>query len=155
MPPITPRLDLNGKMVEKAKRAMRLRMQEEANAGQQREATKKDLENIRFSETLATAAQEYTEKIISLLNQAGFRKAPPLTPSEKRPRRVDLDTWDELGRVAEGQGLPRMMLIRGLLNLLADEYDEHKAKMAAKAKKPRKAGSSSAKRRSGRKSSEK
>jgi len=156
MPPTTPRLDLSKEMVDKAKRAMRLRMQEQSHAkdkkGKQREATRKELEKIRFSETLATAAKAYTDKIIALLDQAGFRKSPPLEPSEKRPRRVDVDTWDELGRVAEEQGLPRMMLVRGLLNMLADEYDQHKAQQAAKStssRKGRKVGSSTEKRRSG------
>jgi hypothetical protein len=65
---------------------------------------------------------------------------------------VDVDTWDTLARVAEEQGLPRMMLIRGLLNLLGDEYDQHKAQQDAKSPPPRmgrKAGPSAKKRRSG------
>ena len=127
MPPTTPRLDLSRKMVEKAKRAMLLRMQGQSHAkdkkGKQREATRKELEKIRFSDTLATAAKTYTNKVLALLDQAGFRKSPPLEPSEKRPRRVDVATWDELGQVAEEQGMTRMVLVRGLLNLLADEYD--------------------------------
>jgi hypothetical protein len=156
MPVTTPRLDLSRELVEKAKRAMRLRLQEQSDAkdkkGTQREATEKELEKIRFSETLTMAAQVYTDTIVGLLNQAGFRKSPPLEPSEKRPRRVDMDTWEELGRVAEEQGLPRMMLVRGLLNLLGDEYDQCKAKQPTKStssQKRRKADSSTEKRHSG------
>ena len=156
MTPTTPRLDLNREMVDKAKRAMLLRLKGRSPAtagkGKRREATKKELEKIRFSDTLTTAAKTYTNKVISLLDRAGFRKYPPLKSSEKRPRRVDVDTWDELGRVAEDQGITRMALVRGLLNLLADEYDQHKAKKSSKATTPRKgrkAGASSEKRRSG------
>jgi hypothetical protein len=142
MPPTTPRLDLSKQMVNKAKRAMLLRLQGQSHAkdkkGKQRKATEKELEKIRFSETLAAAAKTYTDKVTTLLDQAGFRKPPTLEPSEKRPRRVDLTTWDELGRVAEEQGIAKMALIRAVLNLLADEYDQHRARQAAKSTSPRK-----------------
>ena len=120
MPPTTPRLDLSREMVDKAKRAMLLRLQGQSHAkdkkGKQREATRKELEKIRFSDTLTTAAKTYTNKVLALLDQAGFRKSPPLESSEKRPRRVDLAIWDELGRVAEEQGITRMALIAGAVD---------------------------------------
>ena len=156
MSPTTPRLDLSREMVDKAKRAMLLRLEGRLSAkekkGKQREATRKELEKIRFSDTLTTAAKTYTNKVLALLDQAGFRKSPPLRSSEKRPRRVDSVIWDELGRVAEEQGITRIALTRGILTLLADEYDRYQARQAAKSTPPRKgrkAGSSTEKRRSG------
>ena len=153
MSPTTPRLDLSREMVDKAKRAMLLRLEGQSHArDKRREATRKELEKIRFSDTLTTAAKTYTNKVLVLLDQAGFRKSPPLKSSEKRPRRVDSVIWDELGRVAEEQGITRMALTRGILTLLADEYDRCQARPAAKSTPPRKGrkgDSSTEKRRSG------
>jgi hypothetical protein len=126
----TPRVDINRDVVAKAKQAMMLRITGSMAANE------KDLEKIAFSTTLATAAESYRERIVSLLRQAGFRKHPPITMSEKRPRRVDAALWEELGEVAKEQGIARVELVRALFVLLGNECD-HRPQQAAQSASPK------------------
>jgi len=116
MAPITPRLDLNKEIVDKAKQAKALR---DGTAV----CNDDDLEGIHFSDTLAMAMDDYLEEVLDLLSRAGFRKRRrPLKASEKRPRRVDAKRWKELGKSADDRGVSRMDLVRALLTKLGDEY---------------------------------
>ena len=122
MPPTTPRVDINKEIVDKAKQAMSLRM-----SGHFADKLK-DLEKISFSSTLLAAAESYKTKMVRLMDQAGLRSHPRLKKSEKRPRRVDSDLWEELGDTAKQRGLSRMDVIRALLVLLGDECNDWEKK---------------------------
>jgi len=133
-----PRIDVNKSIVDKAKLAKALRdkrishkdLRNGSNQGAtphgmppQSPLSEKDLEDIRFSETLDLAVTNYLHTVIDLLDQAGFRKREPLTKRDKRPRRVDAKTWEKLGKAAHDQGVTQIDLVRALLTLLGDECD--------------------------------
>lgn len=130
MPPTTPRVDINKEIVDKAKQAMMLRM-----AGHFADKPK-DLEKIPFSTTLAAAVESYKAKMVRLMDQAGLRSHPRLKKSEKRPRRVDSDLWEELGETARKQGLSRMDVVRALLVLLGDECNDSEEKQEEQSADP-------------------
>jgi hypothetical protein len=123
----TPRVDINKALVTKAKQAMMLRQQGRIASDE------KELEKIPFSTTLSFATDQYANQIADLLRQAGFRKHPPLTTSERRPRRVDSVVWEQLAAISEEKGVARMEFVRALFVLLGDEVDRWQASQSGDA----------------------
>ena len=114
MATVTPRLDLDMKVVERAKRAFANR--------KYREPESIPTTKIPFSETAELAIREFSERILKCLDEAGFRTQANV--ERGRPRRVPEELWKALGKMSEDYDASRVTILRAALALLAAEVPE-------------------------------
>ena len=107
---ISRRLDLTAESVESAKQGYSLKTRGRVTT---------NLESIEFREMLDVAVEEFLPQLIAAFEQIRLKK--PAGAISKRPRPVSIDTWTQLGDVADQYGISRIQIIRCVLELLADQ----------------------------------
>ena len=112
MSSVTPKLDIDLKVIKQAKRAFASRPGRPKNT---------KLEEIYFSSTLECAIEEYLPHILSCLDEAGMRKQKNL--EKDRPRRIKRELWEQLKVHTEEYDVSRIGLVRAALALLATEIE--------------------------------
>lgn len=110
---VTPRLDLDEKVLVRAKKALAKRKQQDPETA--------DLTKIPFSETAEFAIDLFGTQIINLLRQAGLAKQDVV---RGRPRRVSEDVWLQLGKWSDEFDISRISILRAALALMAKTYRE-------------------------------
>ena len=111
MTTVTPRLDLDGNVVQAAKKAMARRR------GLDPETV--DLQSIAFSDTAEAALQQFGEHIVQCLENAGLRRQENV--ERGRPRRVREELWNQLAGIAKEFDTSRVSVLRAALALLGNE----------------------------------
>ncbi|MFW6098793.1 MAG: hypothetical protein ACOC7Q_02570 [bacterium] len=128
MATLTPKFDLDDKVLLRAKRAVA--------AEQGHEPDKVDLQSIPFSKTVETAIDEFEDTILRHLDAAGYRRQDV---KRGRPRRVPEELWHRLAAIATEYDTSRIAFVRAALALLsAKAPDDDRADTTAKKRRKRK-----------------
>lgn len=122
MPTLTPKLDLDEKVLLRAKRAVAARQ------GCDPDTT--DLQSIPFSLTAEMAIDEFEDTILRHLDAAGYRRQDA---KRGRPRRIPEELWHRLAEITTEYDTSRIALVRAALALLSAEApDDDRAGTTAK-----------------------
>jgi len=124
MSTVTPKLELDPKVMNRAKKAWAKRN------GLSPTLTP---EEIHFSKTIETAIDEYLPQILECLENAGLRKQENL--EKNRPRRIGRELWERLEKCTEKYDVSRVGLVRAALTLMSMELDGPSASRKKKSKK--------------------
>lgn len=123
MSTVTPKLDVDPEIIDRAKRAFAKREGRPKNT---------KLEEIYYSSTLECAIEEYLPHILACLDEAGMQKQKNV--EKDRPRRIRQELWEQLKIHTEEYDVSRIGLVRAAMALLAAEVEPASKRKKSKQK---------------------